>query len=78
MELKEKERKGSDSMVCQKVPISQAAREIGCRETLIREKMFSGEWDLGEVKKYKNSPHRGRCYIFRGKLDRFLGIGGQA
>ena len=67
----------------ERVSTKEAARAIGCAEQYLRERMKDkGEnhWDLGMAVK----PGRGRqnCsyYIFRSKLDAFLGKGlqGQA
>lgn len=60
-------------MKTERVPINQAAREIGCNPNNIRAKMYSGEWDLGAVRKINSKTQKARYYIFRGKLDKFLG-----
>ena len=67
-----------NTMTTEKVPIAQAAAEIGCTPQTIREKMYSGEWDLGAYYKKKNSCQKARYYIHRSKLDKFLGKGGKA
>lgn len=58
---------------CQRVPTKQAAKEIGCAEQYLREQMRYGAWDLGSVIKPKRGGTNYRCYIFRSKLDKFLG-----
>lgn len=60
-------------MGTERVPINQAAKEIGCDPNVIRAMMYNGKWDLGEVRRLKNSCQKARYYIFRGKLDKFLG-----
>lgn len=62
-------------MVSERVPITTAAEEIGCSQQTIREKMYIGEWDLGVVTKNKSGYQKARYYIFRTKLDKFLGKG---
>lgn len=57
-----------------RVTINQAAAEIGCNPQRVREKMYCGEWDLGAVIKLKGSVQKARYYVFRGKLDAFLGL----
>lgn len=55
----------------QKVTVRNAAKEIGCDPEYLRRKMKTGEWDLGEYEKGKK---RARYFVFRKKLDKFLGI----
>lgn len=60
-------------MEVQKVTAEQAAKEIGCDPLTVRMRMRRGEWDLGAVIKPGPGKKNWRCYIFRSKLDRFLG-----
>ena len=60
-------------METQRVSIIQASIEIGCTPQTIREKMYTGQWDLGKFYKSKSKAQKARYYIFRPKLDRFLG-----
>lgn len=59
---------------CQRVSVPDAAKEIGCDPDYLRQKMKRKEWDLGVVV----PPQRGKklyaYFVFRSKLDRFLGI----
>lgn len=61
--------------ISQRVRVEDAAREIGCAPEYLRRQMKAGRWNLGEVVK----PPKGGCqheyFIFRSKLDRFLGGG---
>lgn len=58
----------------ERVSLPDAAKEIGCCQQFLREQMKRGEWDLGEYVR----PGRGRkkavYFVFREKLDKFLGI----
>lgn len=59
----------------QKVNIAIAAEEIGCSVSFLREQMRNGKWDLGTcVDRKKTGKKRSQFYIYRAKLDRFLGI----
>ncbi len=58
----------------QRVRVEDAAREIGCCVEYLRRKIQSGEWDLGEYGKPKKGQKKGSYFIFRHKLDNFLGI----
>ena len=53
----------------QRVTVKNAALEIGCSEALLKARMRRKEWDLGFVE----GDYRKTYYIFREKLDRFLG-----
>lgn len=59
---------------CQRVPVEDAAAEIGCYPQYLRQQMRAKKWDLGQVI-YPKGP-RGQCtyLVFRAKLDKFLGI----
>ena len=58
----------------QRVSVAQAAEEIGCDKEYLRRKMQRGEWDLGSYMKPEKGQKKGTYFIFRGKLDKFLGI----
>lgn len=53
-----------------KVPVKTAAAEIGCSPELLKARMRTRQWDLGMV---DSNQKRRTYYIFRHKLDRFLG-----
>ena len=57
----------------ERVSVKDAAAEIGCAPEYLRRQMKSGRWNIGEVVK----PSKGGCqheyFIFRAKLDSFLG-----
>lgn len=58
----------------QRVSPEQAAVELGCSPHLVRLKMQSGEWDLGEaVSPEKSGLKCWKYYIYRPKLDRHIG-----
>ena len=54
----------------QRLTVKEAATEIGCNVEYLRRQMKAGRWDLGSVIKVKNYQY----FIFRAKLDKFLGI----
>lgn len=56
----------------QRVRPADAAKEIGCCLGYLYERMRLGDWDLGEYVKPKGRK-RATVFIFRDKLDRFLG-----
>jgi hypothetical protein len=58
---------------CQRVTLSQAAKEIGCIEQYLRLRMRNGDWDLGVCVKPTRGKKNWTYFIFRDKLDRFLG-----
>lgn len=60
----------------QRVSVQEAAREIGCDKEYLRRKMKKGEWDLGSYGKPERGQKKGTYFIFRNKLDKFLGISG--
>ena len=57
----------------ERVSVKDAAAEIGCAPEYLRRQMKAGRWNIGEVVK----PSKGGCqheyFIFRAKLDSFLG-----
>ncbi|EOS27657.1 hypothetical protein C806_00104 [Lachnospiraceae bacterium 3-1] len=58
----------------QRVSLTEAAKEIGCCKEFLRQQMKKGEWDLGEYVKPGKGQKKASYFIFREKLDRFLGI----
>lgn len=58
--------------VCERVPLPEAARILGCPPQSVREHMKRGLWDLGTVTKM--SPGRYQYHIYRAKLNRLIGI----
>ena len=62
--------------VSEKVPVEQAARMIGCAPEYLRRQMKAKVWDLGQVVRPSRGRSNYRYYIFRAKLERFLGKGG--
>lgn len=61
----------------QRVSLLDAAVEIGCAPQALREHMKKGLWDLGEVVPPDRGSKNYRYYVFRRKLDRFLGKEGE-
>ena len=57
----------------EKVSVEQAAKEIGCAPEYLRRQMRSGRWNLGEVIKPARTATNYRYFVFRAKLDKFLG-----
>lgn len=58
----------------ERVSLPVAARELGCSPQAVREHMRAGLWDLGEViPPEKRGKTTWAYYIFRPKLDVFLG-----
>lgn len=57
----------------QRVRVEDAAREIGCAPEYLRRQMKAGKWNLGEVVKPQVSGCQHEYFIFRAKLDKFLG-----
>ncbi|MCI8489025.1 MAG: hypothetical protein HFJ04_02015 [Lachnospiraceae bacterium] len=60
----------------ERVSVKEAAELIGCEAGFVRMKMRekgTGRWDLGEVAKSKKPGGRYTYYIFRAKLNAFLG-----
>lgn len=55
-----------------RVSVTDAAREIGCAPQFLRLRMQAGDWDLGSYVAGKAGRHA-NYYVFRDKLDRFLG-----
>lgn len=66
--------RGKVREVKERVSLIEAAKEIGCAPQAVREHMKRGIWDLGDV---VLAEERGKMtdayYVFRRKLDKFLG-----
>lgn len=60
----------------QRVKVAEAAREIGCHPEYLRRQMRAGKWDLGKVVRSTRCGGKYEYFIFRAKLDRFLGMEG--
>ena len=58
----------------QRLTVREAADEIGCAPEYLRRQMRSGKWDLGSVIKPGKGASIYQYFIFRGKLNKFLGI----
>lgn len=59
-----------------RITAAAAAREIGCNVEFLRRQMQrkdDGRWDLGEVVPPEVPGGNYQYFIFRGKLDKFLG-----
>lgn len=59
---------------CQRISVSDAAKEIGCDADFVRQQMKKGKWDLGVVIPPQKKGGNYRYMIFRPKLDKFMGI----
>lgn len=57
-----------------RVPLPQAAAELGMSAQGLREYMKKGIIDIGEVLPAANGGEGKRYHIFRDKLDRYMGI----
>lgn len=57
----------------ERVSVKDAAAEIGCAQEYLRRQMKSGRWNLGEVVKPSTHGCHYEYFIFRAKLDKFLG-----
>mgnify|MGYP000279122542 CR=1 FL=1 len=58
----------------QRLTVKEAAAEIGCNVEYLRRQMKAGRWDLGSVIKPNAKIKNYQYFIFRAKLDKFLGI----
>lgn len=58
---------------CQGLTPEEAAKEIGCHPEYLRRQMRAKEWDLGVVVNPKGDMICHQYFIFRNKLDKFLG-----
>lgn len=59
---------------CQRVSVADAAKEIGCDADFLRQMMKKKKWDLGTVVPPTRTGGIYTYYIFRPKLDKFLGL----
>lgn len=59
---------------CQRVSVPDAAKEIGCDPDFLRQQMKKKKWDLGIVVPPTKAGGNYTYYIFRPKLDKFLGL----
>lgn len=59
----------------ERVPINEAARELGVAPQSVREHMRRGIWDLGAVVPPEMKGGRWGFHVYREKLDRHLGKG---
>lgn len=57
----------------ERVSVKDAAAEIRCTPEYLRRQMRSGTWNLGEVVKPSARGCHHEYFIFRAKLDKFLG-----
>lgn len=57
----------------QRLTVKEAAAEIGCDKEYLRRQMKAGRWDLGSVIKPTKGLSNYQYFIFRAKLDKFLG-----
>lgn len=57
-----------------RVPLLQAAKELGTSPQGVREHMRRGLWDLGSVVPPKKKGGQYQYHIYRPKLDKMLGI----
>lgn len=57
----------------ERVSVKDAAMEIGCAPEYLRRQMKSGKWNLGEVVKPSAHGCQHEYFIFRAKLNKFLG-----
>lgn len=58
-----------------RVPLNEAARELGVAPQSVREHMRRGIWDLGSVVPPIHKGGRWGYHVYREKLDRHLGRG---
>ncbi len=58
----------------QRVSVPDAAKEIGCDQNYLRQQMRRGEWDLGSYVRPGRGKKKASYFVFRNKLDKFLGI----
>ena len=59
---------------CQRVPVQDAAKEIGIEPDRLRFLMRTKKIDIGLVIPPKDRAGRYQYLIFRAKLDKFLGL----
>ena len=61
----------------ERLTTEDAAKEIGCCVQAVRENMRRGIWDLGSVVPCGGKKRKYNYYVFREKLDQFLGKTGK-
>jgi len=60
--------------MCERVPIKQAAQELGMSRQAVREHMRRGLFDIGDyIPKERTGKKQDSFYVYRPKLDRHLG-----
>lgn len=59
---------------CQRVGTEEAAAEIGCHIHYLRQMMRTKKWDLGIVVPPKEKGGQHEYFVFRSKLNKFLGL----
>ncbi len=64
----------SAAAASQRVRVEDAAREIGCCPGYLRQQLRAGVWELGTVVKPPRKGGQYEYFIFREKLDKFLGL----
>ncbi|MGL5437573.1 MAG: hypothetical protein ACRDBO_19665 [Lachnospiraceae bacterium] len=62
-----------ESIICQRVSVVQAAKELGCDPLTVRFRMRNGEWDLGKAIPPGAGKMHWQYHIYRAKLDKHLG-----
>lgn len=67
--------KVKDNDVSERVPLEQAAAELGMNPQSLREYMKRGLMDVGVVMPSINGSGRRQYFVFRSKLDKYLGRG---
>ena len=64
-------------ILSERLTTEEAAKEIGCRVQAVRENMRRGIWDLGSVVPIGGKKRKYNYYVFREKLNQFLGKTGE-
>ena len=64
-------------ILSERLTTEEAAKEIGCRVQAVRENMRRGIWDLGSVVPIGGKKRKYNYYVFREKLNQFLGKTGR-
>ena len=60
--------------MCERVPIKQAAQELGMSRQAVREQMRRNIFDIGDyIPKEKTGKKQDEFHVYRPKLDRHLG-----
>lgn len=66
--------KNKNAENCQRVPLPDAAKELGISADYLRFLMRAKKVDLGMVLPPKSKNGRCEYLVFRAKLDRFMGL----